>query len=78
VLAMPDTDSQRGNVDGSYARFVGLGFTFMFVIGFFIAAGYLVDWLLGTLPLFLLLGMVVGFVAAMVYLFSRLKNVNGR
>lgn len=72
---MPNTDSNGGNTSGGYARFVGLGFTFVFVIGLFIALGYGVDWLLGTLPLFLLLGMVVGLGAALYYLFVRLKDV---
>lgn len=49
----------------------------MFVIGLFIVGGYVVDRVFGTLPLFLLLGMVVGFAVALFYLFTRLKDVNG-
>lgn len=74
---MPNTDSNGGNASGGYARFVGLGFTFVFVIGLFVALGYGADKLLGTLPLFLLLGMVVGLGAALYYLFVRLKDVGG-
>ncbi len=40
-------------------------------------AGYLLDILAGTLPLFLLLGLVVGFVGGMVYLFRTLRKLNG-
>lgn len=74
---MEKTVTYGMNVDGNYARFVGLGFTFMFVIGGFIALGYGADRLFGTLPLFLLLGMVVGLGAALYYLFVRLKDEGG-
>ena len=72
---MPDTRSQRNQASGEYARFVGLGFTFMFIIAFFTAGGYLLDWLLGTLPLLLLVGLLVGFGAALTYLFVSLSRV---
>lgn len=49
----------------------------MFIIAVFTGAGYGLDWLVGTLPLFLLLGMVVGFGAALYYLFRALKQVGG-
>ena len=49
IPAMPNTDSQRSNAD--YTRFVGLGFTFVFIIGFFTFGGYLLDRLFGTLNL---------------------------
>ncbi len=48
---MPDTRSQRNQASGDYARFVGLGFTFMFIIAAFTVGGYLLDRLSGTLPL---------------------------
>ena len=72
---MPDTRSQRNQASGDYARFVGLGFTFMFIIAVFTAGGYLLDWLLGTLPLLLLVGLLVGFGAALTYLFVSLSRV---
>ena len=74
---MPQTDSNGDNASGGYARFVGLGFTFVFVIGLFVALGYGADRIFGTLPLFLLLGMVVGLGAALYYLFVQLKDVGG-
>jgi F0F1-type ATP synthase assembly protein I len=49
----------------------------MFIIAVFTAGGYLLDRLLETLPLFLLLGMLVGFVASLYYLYSALKRVGG-
>lgn len=74
---MADTDSNGRNAGGSAARFAGLGFTFVFLIGVFIAGGYGMDRLFGTLPLFLLLGIVVGFAVALVYLFFQLKKLGG-
>lgn len=47
----------------------------MFIIAAFTAAGYGLDWLAGTLPIFLLLGMLVGFAAALYYLYSRFKEL---
>ncbi len=49
----------------------------MFIIAVFTGGGYLLDRVLGTLPLFLLLGMLVGFVAALYYLYTALKQVGG-
>lgn len=65
------------SVNGNYTRFVGLGFSFMLVIGLSIVLGYVADRIFGTLPLFLLLGMVIGFGVALYYLFVRLKDVGG-
>jgi F0F1-type ATP synthase assembly protein I len=72
---MPDTRSQRNQASGDYARFVGLGFTFMIIIAALTAGGYLLDRLFGTLPLFLLVGLLVGFGAALTYLFVSLSRV---
>lgn len=49
----------------------------MFIIAVFTGGGYLLDRLLVTLPLFLLLGMLVGFVASLYYLYTALKRVGG-
>jgi ATP synthase protein I len=72
---MPDTRSQRNQASGDYARFVGLGFTFMIIIAALTAGGYLLDRLFGTLPLLLLVGLLVGFGAALTYLFLSLSRV---
>jgi ATP synthase protein I len=77
IPAMPNTDSQRNDSGGNYARFFHVGFAFMFIIAVFTAGGYLLDRLLVTLPLFLLLGMLTGFVASLFYLFTALKRVGG-
>jgi ATP synthase protein I len=77
IPAMPNTDSQRNDSGGNYARFFHVGFAFMFIIAVFTAGGYLLDRWLVTLPLFLLLGMLIGFVASLFYLFTALKRVGG-
>ncbi len=74
---MPSTEPQN-NARPDYARFVGLGFTFVFIIAFFTFAGYLLDRLLGTLPLALLFGLLVGFAGALYYLFRTLSRVGDR
>ena len=75
IPAMPNTDSQRDQSRGDYARFFHVGFAFMFIIAAFTAGGYGLDWLVGTLPLFMLLGMLVGFVGALYYLFVTLGKI---
>jgi ATP synthase protein I len=72
---MPDTRPQRNQASGDYARFVGLGFTFVIIIAALTAGGYLLDRLFGTLPLLLLVGLLVGFGAALTYLFVSLSRV---
>lgn len=75
IRVMPNTDSQRDDARGSYARFVGLGFTFVLIIAVVTAGGYLLDRLFGTLPLLLLLGIVVGFAGALFYLYATLTKL---
>ena len=75
---MPRTDSQKDNAGSDYARYVGLGFTFMFIIAFFTVGGYFLDRLFGTLPLLLFLALVLGFGGTLYYLFLTLsKSGNG-
>lgn len=64
-------------MNGNYTRFAGLGFTFVILIGVFTLGGYGLDRLAGTTPLFLLIGMVVGFVGALFYLFTKLRELGG-
>ena len=72
---MPRTDSQKDNVGNDYARYVGLGFTFVFIIAFFPVGGYFLDRLFVTLPLLLFVGLVVGFGGALYYLFLTLSKL---
>jgi Putative F0F1-ATPase subunit Ca2+/Mg2+ transporter len=65
-----------GNVmDNNYARSIALGFTLLIILIAFGGLGFLADWLLGTLPLFLLLGIVAGFVVGLYYMYVTLKNM---
>jgi ATP synthase protein I len=77
IPGMPHTEFRRKDSGGNYARFFHVGFAFMFIIAVFTGGGYLLDRVLGTLPLFLLLGMLIGFVAALYYLYTALKQVGG-
>lgn len=72
---MPRTDSHGNNAGGGYARFIGIGFTFVFVTVALCAAGFFVDGVLGTLPLFLLLGLGLGFAGGLYYLYLALNKL---
>ena len=74
---MPDTRSQRNDARGNYARFVGLGFTLILIFGLPTVVGFFLDRLAGTLPLFLLVGLAVGFVGGMIYVYRALQNLGG-
>ena len=66
--------SRRSSAGPSkYGRLVG---TILLILVLPAAAGYTLDWLAGTLPLFLLLGLVVGIIGGMVYLFRTLGKLN--
>lgn len=72
---MPGTDSHGNNAGNSYARLAGLGFAFIFTLGILTAVGFYVDRLLGTLPLFLLVGLAIGFAGWLYYLYLALKKL---
>lgn len=74
---MPDTRSQRNDASGNYARFVGLGVTLMLIFGLPTVIGFFLDRLAGTLPLFLLIGLVAGFVGGMFYVYRVLQKLGG-
>ena len=78
IRMMPDTNSQRNGAGGGYARFLTTGFTLLAIIGGLTVLGFFVDRVLGTLPLFLLIGLVLGFVASLVYVYRALKSLDGR
>ena len=74
---MPSTDSQRENPGGGYTRFLTTGFTLLAIIGGLTILGFFADKLLGTLPLFLLVGLLLGFAASLVYVYRALKSLGG-
>lgn len=77
MRVMPDTRPQRNNASGNYARFVGLGITLFLIFGLPTVVGFFLDGLLGTLPLFLLVGLAVGFVGGMYYVYRALQKLGG-
>ena len=72
---MPGTDSHGNNAGGNYARFIGLGFAFLLSLGVLATVGFFVDKLLGTLPLFLLVGLGLGFAGGLYYVYQALKKL---
>jgi F0F1-type ATP synthase assembly protein I len=74
---MPRTDFHARDTGNSYARFLYLGFTFILILGIFTVLGFFADRLFGTLPLFLLVCLGIGFAAALYYLFRSLGDLGG-
>ncbi|MGB3682092.1 MAG: AtpZ/AtpI family protein [Rubrobacteraceae bacterium] len=60
-----------------HGRLIGVGVAFIVIIAAFAGAGYFLDSLLETLPLFLLLGLFGGFASALYYLYLQLKDLGG-
>lgn len=77
VEVMPNTKSQGNNSGSNYARLLGLGFTFISILGVCVVGGFFVDRLLGTLPIFLLVGVGIGFVAGLYYVYRALGTLGG-
>ena len=77
IRLMPGTDSHGDNTGGSYARLIGVGFAFILTLGSLTAGGFFVDKLLGTLPLFLIVGLGLGFAGGLYYLYRALKTLGG-
>jgi ATP synthase protein I len=74
---MPDTRSQRSRASDDYARYIGVGFTFVFIVVIPSAVGFFVDKAIGTLPLLLLIGLGLGFAAALYYVYREMNKVGG-
>lgn len=71
----PATSWQASLRDAS--PYIGLGMQIALGLVFFMAVGYGLDWLLGTLPWLTLAGALVGMVAVFIYLF-RASQTLGR
>jgi F0F1-type ATP synthase assembly protein I len=54
---------------------VGIGFVFLLILSIIGAIGFVVDGLLGTLPLFLLVGIGVGFAGGLYYLYRMIDEL---
>lgn len=64
-MAQPRGDQGAKEPHSDFARYAGLGVQFTATVGLLALAGYWLDRKLGTLPLFLLAGVLVGFLGAM-------------
>ena len=74
---MPGANFHGRHAGNSYARFLYLGFTFIMILGILTTLGFFVDRLFGTLPLFLLVGLGIGFAAGLYYVFRSLGDLGG-
>lgn len=73
---MPDNDPRKnGGGSASYGRYIGVGFTFLLVTAGSAVVGFFLDRLFGTLPLFLMIGLLAGFVGGLYYLYLILKRL---
>jgi hypothetical protein len=54
---------------------VGIGIVFLLILGILGIIGFVVDGLLGTLPLFLLLGIGIGFAGGLYYLYRMIDEL---
>lgn len=67
----------RGDGDNEYARLIGVGFSFLVIVALLCSGGLFADWWLGTLPLFMLVGLVLGFSAGLFYIYLAIKKMDG-
>ena len=72
---MADTNSRGNGGGGNGARFLGIGFTLGMILAAPVLVGFVLDRFVGTLPLFLLLGVAVGFAGSLYYVYRALKSL---
>ena len=72
---MADTGFCRSVMGNNYARSIALGITLLLILVALGGLGLVADTFLGTLPLFLLIGIVVGFALGLYYMYVTLKNM---
>lgn len=77
VYAMPGTEPNRNTMGGNYGPLLSLGFAFILILGTLAAIGFFIDKLLGTLPLFLLVGLGLGFVGWLYHMYRALEKLGG-
>jgi F0F1-type ATP synthase assembly protein I len=65
----------RSVMGGNLGRSIALGLTLLVILVALGGIGFLADTLLKTLPLFLLLGLVMGFALGLYYMYVTLKNM---
>ncbi len=75
---MADTGFCWSVMGNNYGRSIALGITLLLILVALGGLGLLADTFLGTLPLFLLIGIVVGFALGLYYMYVTLKNMGNR
>lgn len=66
----------RSDGENGYARLIGVGFSFLIIVVLLCGAGLLADRWLGTLPLFMLVGLVTGFSTGLFYIYLAIKKMD--
>jgi ATP synthase protein I len=74
---MTSIDCGRSLMSDNYARYLGVGFTFVLIVVAPAAGGFFVDEVLGTMPLFPLVGLGLGFTGALYYVYLEMKKLGG-
>ena len=74
---MADTNSGGSGSGSNAARFLGIGFTLCLILGAPVLVGFILDRFADTLPLFLLLGLALGFVGSLYFVYKALKSLGG-
>lgn len=83
VPGLGDTGDQqraaerRARLKRDIGRYSGLGFQFAATLGVFAFGGYWLDQRLGTLPLFLIVGVLLGFAGGFLSLVRRVPPAGG-
>ncbi len=74
---MAGTCFRGDDMGNDYTRYIGIGFAFVAVLTVLTLLGFFMDKLLGTLPLFLLAGLGLGFAGSLYYVYLQLKKLGG-
>ena len=76
IRPMADTCPWRRSTTGSdYGRYLIIGTVFLVILCVFGVIGFFVDSLLRTLPLFLLVGLMIGFAGGLYYLYRAIDEL---
>ena len=75
MVEMADANSRRSSTRSDYTRYLGIGILGLLIVSILAAIGLFVDNLLGTLPLFLLICVGIGFAGGLYYLYRALDEL---
>lgn len=73
-MVMVDSNSRRDGTRADYAQYIGIGFTLFSILVVPGIVGFFLDGLLNTLPLLLLVGLGIGFIGEMYYIYRILQR----